>query len=212
MGFANGLRGWTRQWRNTMRDWFEALIRCRRRLHRQVRLEVEAADWAFSDGGGEPCRNRTGTDHHLGPLHASFTPELSRHLFPSDRARNDHAFAGSFPWWWAHVVGAPRVHPHEHCADYPPKSGRRGAGGSVSRCSGHQGVRIARLLPEALSLGIERSDLWQSRSSIEQMTRKVQCVAAAASTRTLSATKWRSPTFRYQMVTRTPGLTAAGLS
>jgi hypothetical protein len=27
--------------------------------------------------------------------------------------------------WWAHLVGALRVHPHKHCADYPPKKDRR---------------------------------------------------------------------------------------
>jgi hypothetical protein len=23
--------------------------------------------------------------------------------------------------WWAHLVGALRVQPHKHCADYPPQ-------------------------------------------------------------------------------------------
>jgi prepilin-type N-terminal cleavage/methylation domain-containing protein len=26
--------------------------------------------------------------------------------------------------WWAHLVSAPRVHPHKHYADYPPQKGR----------------------------------------------------------------------------------------
>jgi len=26
-----------------------------------------------------------------------------------------------WPQWWAHLVGALRVHPHKHWADYPPQ-------------------------------------------------------------------------------------------
>jgi hypothetical protein len=26
----------------------------------------------------------------------------------------------SGPNWWAHLVGALRVHPYKHCANYPP--------------------------------------------------------------------------------------------
>ena len=28
------------------------------------------------------------------------------------------------PAWWAHLVGALRVHPHKHCANYPPQKDR----------------------------------------------------------------------------------------
>jgi len=33
--------------------------------------------------------------------------------------------------WWAHLVGALRVHPHKYWADYPPQKDR---GISVVRC------------------------------------------------------------------------------
>jgi hypothetical protein len=30
--------------------------------------------------------------------------------------------------WWAHLVGALRVHPHKHCANYPPQKDRENSG------------------------------------------------------------------------------------
>ena len=33
--------------------------------------------------------------------------------------------------WWAHMVGALRVDPHKHYANYPPQKDRRDAGGSA---------------------------------------------------------------------------------
>jgi hypothetical protein len=35
------------------------------------------------------------------------------------------------PWWWAQLVGAPRVHPHEHYANYPQTKDRGVVGASV---------------------------------------------------------------------------------
>jgi hypothetical protein len=32
--------------------------------------------------------------------------------------------------WWTHLVGALRVHPHKHCANYPPQKDRRLARGA----------------------------------------------------------------------------------
>ncbi len=35
--------------------------------------------------------------------------------------------------WWAHLVGALRVHPHKHCANFPPQKDRRNASAAARR-------------------------------------------------------------------------------
>jgi len=68
----------------------------------------------FIGGSGSACRRRG----------AAQNSPRSEQDWSSSRDGVTDAERLRSGWWWAHLVGALRVHPHKHDANYPPQEYR----------------------------------------------------------------------------------------
>src|SRR5260370_22928005 len=67
--------------------------------------------------------------------------------------------------WWAQLVGALRVHPHEHCANFPPQKDRGCARGERDRrrqsCGRHMAIAKETCYVTPVAMTKDRSEVLQ---------------------------------------------------